>query len=684
MKAFLSLFYNALILSYSKIFFSENKITGFFVLLATLTVPHIGLCGVFAAIVANLAAYSLGMDRQNIRQGLYGFNGVLTGLAMGFFYGISIKLLLLLALLCILLTLLTLILNNLFYQQLGFSAMSIPFNIIVGLALVMGKLFTTIHPAVVTPPAVVVTLPIAFFLETISEVLFQGNILAGILVSIGILFYSRIAFILMAVGFIVGIGVSQFFGIDAVNIKQAGFNCMFAALAIGGVWLIPSVGSLVMAMLASVFALIINLHYPLAWPFNIAVVLVLYGLRNRLYPVLGIDLHAGHFISPEENLGKQREQIRQFKHKGFTIALPFYGRWKITQGIDGQHTHKEDWRFAYDFQAVDFRGQLYKHNGETHEDFYAYGLPVLAPADGLIERLIDSTPDNAIGQVNTEERWGNHVIIKHGEGYYSCLAHLKQGSIKVEIGQTVRKGEPIGSCGNSGRSPYPHIHLQFQMRPEVGSPSISFEFTNICVPPLFISKGTLDENTIVQNLTQTKDIERFFPYSLNKEWVFEFNGSPEIWKMEVDFYGNTFLVSSSKVTRLSFTTVNGVLRVGQLEGNRNTGLYLFGSLVSEIPFAQNEGGLVWSAIEPTDYGVNFVVTKLFEILSLIGLGLSTRLDCKTQINNNGFLLTTHPSVYLKTPFKDFRLKQQETAEIVFMAGIGLKTISFGDKKLWLR
>jgi urea transporter/murein DD-endopeptidase MepM/ murein hydrolase activator NlpD len=692
-----SLILNALLLSYSKIFFSENKITGVFILLATFTVPVIGLCGLFAAIFGNGTAYCIGIDRQSIRQGLYGFNCVLTGLAIGFFYGMSIKFFILLSLLCILLTFLTLFLNNLFYQHLGFSAMSIPFNIITGLALLVGQLFTTIHPAsefknLQWPYHFPV--PIETFLSAMSTILFQGNILSGILVSIGILFYSRIAFVLMAIGFIVGVGSIYFFGIHSVDIKQAGFNAMFSALAIGGVWLIPSMGSLVMAILTSIFALLIvsgatalmvNPNYPLAWPFNIAVILVLYGLRNRLYPTTGLNLHTGHFISPEENIGKQREQIRQFRYKGFVVGLPFFGRWKITQGIDGQHTHKEDWRFAYDFQAVDSAGRLYKHDGGDREDFYAYGLPVLAPIDGMIESVEDNIADNAIGQINTEARWGNHVIIKHAENYYSCLAHLKQGSIKWASGQSVRKGERVGSCGNSGRSPYPHIHLQFQARPDLGAPSISFEFSNVCIVsenPIFLPKGILAEDTIVQNMGQP--LAHFFPYALNKEWVYDFNGTAEIWKMEVDFYGNTTLVSAPKQTRLSFIFLNGVLRVNQLEGKRTTGLYLFGSLISEIPFAQNEKGLQWRTIDSTDYGVNTVFAKLFDLLSLTGLGLLRRLDCETQLKGNTFLLTTRPSVYLKTPFKNFCLKQQEISELLFVPDSGLKSIRFGDKRLLLK
>ncbi len=699
-----SLFLNLILLSYAKIFFSENKITGTFILMATFVTPAIGLCGLFAGIVGNLTAYLLGIDRQSIRQGLYGFNCVLAGLAIGSFYGVSIKLLLLIALCCMLATLLTLLLNNLCYTHLGFSSMSIPFNIITGLVLLMGKFFTTIHlterVSLMGENVLLGTfpMPIETFLEAMSAVLFQGNMLSGILVSIGILIYSRIAFVLMVIGFVVGTAVVYFFGINVVDIKQAGFNCIFSALAIGGVWLVPSAGSLGMATLTTIFALLISVSatalmsnplYPLAWPFNIAVVLVLYGLKNRLYPSTAFNLHTGHFISPEENLGKQKEQVRQFKYKGFAIALPFYGRWKITQGIDGQHTHQEDWRFAYDFQAVDAGGNLYKDNGTLREDFYAYGLPVLASAEGVIESIENGIADNPIGQVNTEERWGNHVIIKHAENYYSCLAHLAQGSIKCAVGQTIKKGDRVGLCGNSGRSPYPHIHLQFQMHPHLSAPSIFFEFSNICIVEetnniaiLFLPKGILEEETIVQNMGQSS--EQFFSYSLNQEWVYDFNGVSEIWKMEVDFYGNTTLVSAPKITKLSYTVSNGVLRMNQLDGKRTTGLYLFGSLISEIPFANHEKELQWITMDATDYGVNTAFARLFDLLSLIGLGLIRRLDCKAQCRGMEFRVTIRPSTYLKIPFKYLRLKQYPFAEFIFVNNVGLKTILFGEKKLELR
>jgi murein DD-endopeptidase MepM/ murein hydrolase activator NlpD len=60
---------------------------------------------------------------------------------------------------------------------------------------------------------------------------------------------------------------------------------------------------------------------------------------------------------------------------------------------------------------------------------------------------------------------GNLIIIKHAEGEYSLLAHFKQNSIRVKIGDKVTKGQTIGLCGNSGNSSEPHLHFQVQNTP---------------------------------------------------------------------------------------------------------------------------------------------------------------------------------------------------------------------------
>ena len=137
-------------------------------------------------------------------------------------------------------------------------------------------------------------------------------------------------------------------------------------------------------------------------------------------------------------------------------------KWHISQGHNGKITHLGDWQHAWDFDIVNEKEETYRYPGIKTTDFYCYDLPVLAPAAGYVVEIINNVEDNEIGEVNIKENFGNTIIIKHGEYFYSKLSHLKKDSFKVAVGDYVYKGTIIASCGNSGRSPEPHLHFQLQ------------------------------------------------------------------------------------------------------------------------------------------------------------------------------------------------------------------------------
>ncbi|WP_058592994.1 M23 family metallopeptidase [Leucobacter chromiiresistens] len=114
-------------------------------------------------------------------------------------------------------------------------------------------------------------------------------------------------------------------------------------------------------------------------------------------------------------------------------------------------------------------------------DYPAFGAPVRAMLSGTVVRASDWRRDHrarstraalAYLMIEGELRLlggpgpvvGNHVVIRDANGVCALVAHLQRGSVVVDVGDTVRAGEMIGRCGNSGNSSEPHVHAQLMDR----------------------------------------------------------------------------------------------------------------------------------------------------------------------------------------------------------------------------
>lgn len=75
------------------------------------------------------------------------------------------------------------------------------------------------------------------------------------------------------------------------------------------------------------------------------------------------------------------------------------------------------------------------------------GIPVYATGDGVIEKTKHSF-----------RGYGNEILINHGFGYQTRYAHLN--SIEVAEGTRVKRGDKIGTVGNTGKSTGPHLHYE--------------------------------------------------------------------------------------------------------------------------------------------------------------------------------------------------------------------------------
>jgi hypothetical protein len=136
------------------------------------------------------------------------------------------------------------------------------------------------------------------------------------------------------------------------------------------------------------------------------------------------------------------------------------------QPIDGE-LHLSQ-RFAIDFNRLDADNRTNAGDPTLNTSSPSYGEPVLAVADATVVTAIDQYPDqipNAPTGVALEMPEGNHIILDLGDGRYALYAHLKPGSVGVQTGERVQRGQVIGELGNSGNSMGPHLHFHVMDSP---------------------------------------------------------------------------------------------------------------------------------------------------------------------------------------------------------------------------
>ena len=173
-----------------------------------------------------------------------------------------------------------------------------------------------------------------------------------------------------------------------------------------------------------------------------------------------------------------------------TIQAPFEGEWHVpSAGKSSLATHHwtplADQHYAVDF-FIERDGQTYDGDADELASYYCWDQPMLAPADGTVVAAEDRYPDQPIGSQDGDNPAGNTVVIEFGPDLYVQLSHLRSGSVAVAVGDQVEAGDLIGTCGNSGFSLEPHLHMQVQTTPQSNNnysrgdgESLPFRFDNI-------------------------------------------------------------------------------------------------------------------------------------------------------------------------------------------------------------
>ena len=220
-------------------------------------------------------------------------------------------------------------------------------------------------------------------------------------------------------------------------------------------------------------------------------------------------LHVHAFATNAQ--GKETEgtgEIPVVRYKSANVyKSPLQGAWYMQSipNVTSHHRWMSQTEFGIDFLKVDSSGKLYRNDGKKPEDYFAFGEPVFAAADGTVVTVINDATQNWDAWIKregeTDEQFekrsnqthleamnrdlyravtGNLVVIEHASGEFSGYAHLKQGSVRVKVGDRLKQGDQIAQVGDTGDYYMAHLHFQISDRPDaLHGRSLPFEFADI-------------------------------------------------------------------------------------------------------------------------------------------------------------------------------------------------------------
>ncbi len=602
--------------SYSLMFFSLDNVFALIIMLVTFFSPSLGLCGLLAIVLINGSAYLIGFNRDEIKQGIFGFNALFLGLAIGYEFSFNSIFIILFITSILMLLLITVWLKGLFANH-NLPFLSLPFIITYWIVSLASSNFANIHldeTHVYTINEIaksestqwyqfihcldnIKEFPFAFsFFKTLAGTFFQTSVIGGMLIAVGLLYFSRIAFSLSILGFYLAYFFYSIFGADVndLNYNLLGSNFIFMAIAIGCFFLIPNTYSYLTVIILVPILLLVLLSlgklltifqlkaYSLS--FSLVCTAFLFSLNQRwLHQYL--HLATIQYFSAEKTIYKYLNSLQRFKNEHlYKIALPFSGEWNVSQGYNGKITHLGDWSKALDFVIVDSKHKTYREptssrEGFSKDNFYCYNKEILSPYDGYVYDIINTVEENDVGEINTEHNWGNTVIINHLNGLFSQISHIKKDSFGVFVGQFITKGTYIATCGNSGRSPEPHIHFQLQTSPIVGSQTLEYPISYFierqgAEKKLRISEVP-KENAFISNVQVNELLIAGFLFLPGQKYSFQKEGTNEIvnWEVFTDAYNKTYIYCKVSNSYAYFVNDGVMLYFTEFEGDNDSLLF---------------------------------------------------------------------------------------------------------------
>jgi urea transporter len=652
--------FKALPRAYANVLFVDHLWVGLLMIAATLWYPNIGIAGLLGAVAGLLTAQLFKFPNDS--GGLQIYNSLLVGLSLGAFYELNGYVVALIVLGAVLAVLITVALADGLWRLDRLPVLSAPFIIVVLFTTPVARRYSSLSDflGLAEPQHSLLTPWLDGFFSSLGSIFFSPQPIVGLLLFVGIFWRSRYLAFLAFIGYGFGYLVFNWLTDNPHPglVVWTGFNFSLTAMAIGGFYIVPGLAGAALALLAvAICALLVVatqdflMVYGLpiiAIPFIVTTIVTLSALGKRY--ALARPWIAPQPGLPEVNYDRARlAQVRNGEFNSVPLLPPFYGTWEIYQGFDGPHTHKDLWRHALDFYMTE-QGQSFSNHGANLDDYFCFALPVVSPVNGKVVRAFDQLPDNAPGEVDVKNNWGNFILIRLENGLHVLLAHLQQHSIKVSEDDYVTPGTQLAACGNSGRSPQPHVHLQVQRGANLGSPTQPFHLTSVLVRD---EKDQLEyqlvsrpsEGNSVQAVEQDEQLStqlhlpvgrtlRYCISSVNKQQEKSEEKEVEL-HVELTLLGQFRLVSDSGASA-AFEEVNGVLAFYDRQGPKD--MLLDSWLLANGLTPLTDRAHRWHDAPPANLlPLSFIQRAWLWLWRPLGCGLKTRYQRQWQQDSGQWL-----------------------------------------------
>lgn len=202
------------------------------------------------------------------------------------------------------------------------------------------------------------------------------------------------------------------------------------------------------------------------------VAIVAAALLIAPYAVVPFVTSSAAAASTHTTMRPVQGQLLAVPDDAMSTPLSERGDYMVTQVLPGQYrpysstadtfvndpTSSVQWPFT---QGVPIR-TWFSGNHTGLDINPGVGTPVQAIADGVV-----------IETGNPSGTYGVYAILEHtinGQKVTSLYAHMQEGSLAVDVGDTVTVGQLVGQVGSSGRSTGAHLHLSVRVEGELVDP----------------------------------------------------------------------------------------------------------------------------------------------------------------------------------------------------------------------